>query len=187
MCHPKDVGVGKVTAIKAFKYRSGNGDLSEPQDVAKSDLAIKTMLEAQDWVRTRLPGLKGARIKAIRSYWWVKVSLKNPDALLNNSRDGVTGNQKPIIVRHPDHTNLVIAGGGSYTHAKDLPYIGRIITEVMQGTEIHSQFGWDDTHAEQHLDNQPALCTDLFFDDLELEASRDQRVKNWKKSPDWII
>lgn len=69
VCHPKDVGVGKVTAVKAFKYLSRDRGLSEPQDVAKSDLAIKTMLEAQDWVRTRLPGLKGARIKSILSYW----------------------------------------------------------------------------------------------------------------------
>lgn len=113
--------------------------------------------------------------------------LEDPGALPNTSRDGVTGNQKPIIARHPDHNNLIIAGGGSYTHAKDLPYIGRFITDVVQGIEIHSQFGWDNSHAGKHLDNQPALCTDLLFDDLELEASRDQRVKDWKESPDWII
>lgn len=113
--------------------------------------------------------------------------LEDPGALPNGFRDGVTGNQKPIIARHPDHTNLVIAGGGSYTHAKDLPYIGRVITDVVQGTEIHSQFGWDQSHDEKHLDNGPALYTDLLFDDLELEASRDQRVKDWKKSPDWAI
>lgn len=65
--------------------------------------------------------------------------LEDPCALPNISRAGVTGNQKPIIARHPDHINLVIAGGGSYTHAKDLPYIGRVVTEVVQGTEIHSQ------------------------------------------------
>ena len=67
--HPKDGSVGKVTAIKAFKYRSRDGGLSELQDVAKSLLAIITMLETQGWIRTRLPGLKVAQIKSIRSYW----------------------------------------------------------------------------------------------------------------------
>lgn len=69
VCHPKDVSGGKVTAIKAFKYRSRDGGLSEPQDVAKSHLAVITMLETQYWIRTSLPGLKGAQIKSIRSYW----------------------------------------------------------------------------------------------------------------------
>ena len=69
VCHPKDIGLGKVTVIKAFKNPSRDGAFSEPKDFAKTDLAIKTMLDAQDWVRERLPGLKGARIKSIWSHW----------------------------------------------------------------------------------------------------------------------
>ena len=113
--------------------------------------------------------------------------LEDTDPLPYCFRDGATVNQNPIIARHPDHANLVIAGGGCFTYAKDLPYIGRVITEVVQGTEIPSQFGWGELAAGKHLDNQPALHTKPLFNDLELEASRDQRVKDWKRSPAWNI
>ena len=106
----------------------------------------------------------------------------------NLYRDGVTGNQKPIIVRHPHHPNLVIAGGGSYTHAKDIPYIGRIVTEVLRGTETYGEFGWEESSADKDLDNQPALYTDRVFADLELEAGKEPRVMSWKEGlSDWII
>ncbi len=111
----------------------------------------------------------------------------NPPHLTYTYRDGITSNQKPIITRDPECTNLVIAGGGSYTHAEDLLSIGRIVTEVLHGTESHCQFGWDESSAGAHLDNRPASHTDLLFDDLELEASRDQRVMDWKRNSDWII
>ena len=69
VCHPTDVGVGKVTMTKAFRNPSGPLGISVPQYVAGSDLAIKTKLEARDWVRYRIPGLEGARIRSTRSYW----------------------------------------------------------------------------------------------------------------------
>jgi len=101
----------------------------------------------------------------------------------------VTTDQKPIITRHPKHPNLTIAGGGSYTHAKDLPYIGRIIVEVVNGSKNHPQFGWAESFADRSFDNQPALRTDLNFRDLELKASEAERVQRWKENTvlDWRI
>ena len=108
--------------------------------------------------------------------------------MADHCRDGVTDDQKPIITRHPQHPNLVIAGGGSYTHAKDLPDIGQIVVEVLNGTRNHSQFGWGESSSDRCLANQPALRTDLIFDDLEFEASQDERVQRWKETtPDWNI
>ena len=76
----------------------------------------------------------------------------------------------------------MIAGGGSYTHAKDLPYIGQIVVEVLKGTKNHTQFGWDESSTQKSFDNQPALRTDLNFRDLELEASKDKRVQRWRET-----
>lgn len=82
----------------------------------------------------------------------------------------------------------MIAGGGSYTHAKDLPYIGQIVVEVLNETKNYTQFGWDELSAHDAFDNQPALRTDLNFWDLELEASNDERVQRWKETrSDWSI
>ena len=100
----------------------------------------------------------------------------------------MTEDQKPIITRHPNHPNLVVAGGSSYTHPKDLPGIGRIILEVLDGTMKHTQFGWAESSAHECYDNQPALGTDLKFEDLEIEASRENQVQHWKETrSDWSI
>ncbi len=117
-----------------------------------------------------------------------KRCISSTDTVANRCRDGVTEDQKPIITRHPQHSNLVIAGGGSYTHAKDLPYIGQIVVEVLDGTKNHTQYGWAESSPHKCFDNQPALRTNLKFGDLELEASKDVRVQRWREtSSDWSI
>ncbi len=69
VCHPSNLSTGTLIITKAFKCPSGDGAISELKDMAGTDLAIKTMLDARDWARERLPGLKGAEIQSIRSYW----------------------------------------------------------------------------------------------------------------------
>ena len=96
----------------------------------------------------------------------------------NLSRDGVTDDQKPLIARHPKHANLTIAGGGSYTHAKDLPYIGRLVLEVVHN--IDSQHRWDDPSLSTCFENQPMLKATTEFKDLDLAASKIDGVQHWK-------
>ncbi len=108
--------------------------------------------------------------------------------MADHCRDGVTEDQKPIITRHPQHPNIVLAGGCSYTHAKDLPDIGQTVQEVLDGMKNHTQFGWAESSSYKRFDNQPALRTDLNFRELELEASKDERVQRWRgTSSDWSI
>lgn len=107
--------------------------------------------------------------------------------LADGQRDGVTDDQKPIITRHPNHPNLIVAGGASYTHAKDLPTIGLTVSDTVNGKESHASYGWAASSPHKDLDNQSALRTTLEFRDLELEATKDKRVQDWKKTrPDWI-
>lgn len=114
------------------------------------------------------------------SYWAVTMT--------DDRRDGVTEDQKPIIARHPKCPNLLIAGGASYTHAKDFPNVGRTVSNTLNGYETHASFGWDPPSAHRCFDNQPALRTGANFEDLELEASKDERVQLWKETrSDWII
>lgn len=54
----------------------------------------------------------------------------------------MTEDQNPIIARHPRHLNLVLAGGGSYTYAKDLPGIGAAVVEALNG-KMRAAFKWD--------------------------------------------
>ena len=93
-------------------------------------------------------------------------------------RDGVTQDQRPLITRHPHFRNLLIAGGGSYTHAKDLPLIGKSIAKLALDPQACSPYGWEKEKAdEQH--NQPALSTMVTFEELETKASKDPRVLRW--------
>ena len=50
--------------------------------------------------------------------------------------------QNPIITRHPQHPNLLVVGGASYTYAKDLPKIGVAIVDTLNENERDS-FRWD--------------------------------------------
>ena len=45
-------------------------------------------------------------------------------------RDAMALGQVPYIIQHPQYSNLTIAGGGSYTHGKDLPTIGQLMVEA---------------------------------------------------------
>jgi len=69
LCHTTEVGMAKVTWIKPFRNPSGETSVSRPWDASGTDLAIKSMLEARDWIRRYLPGLKGVEIQSINSYW----------------------------------------------------------------------------------------------------------------------
>lgn len=41
--------------------------------------------------------------------------------------------QVPYITRQPQYSNVTIAGGGSYSHGKDLSVIGQSIVEAAEG------------------------------------------------------
>ena len=71
LCHPKNTCSAKLTWIKPFRNQSGEKAISEPRDVAGTDLAIETMLDARDWIRRRIPDLQksGTRIRSIHSWW----------------------------------------------------------------------------------------------------------------------
>ena len=69
ICHPSDLSTAKLTVPKAFSCSSGDGAIWEPNDMGGTDLMIKKMLDARDWARERIPGLKGAEIQSIRSFW----------------------------------------------------------------------------------------------------------------------
>ena len=96
-------------------------------------------------------------------------------------RDGVTDDQNPIIARHPQHQNLLIAGGASYTHAKDLPEIGLAIVDTLNGKGTAS-FGWARSSMPQGSHNQPALLAHMDFEELEHQASQSAEVERWKES-----
>jgi hypothetical protein len=69
---------------------------------------------------------------------------------------------------------LIIAGGGSYNHAKDAPTIGRTIVQVTEGV-TETDYGWDPPIYENPC-NQPHLLTDNDFMELEREAAMDSAV-----------
>lgn len=54
------------------------------------------------------------------------------DADSESHRDAIAPRQVPYITQHPQYLNLTIAGGGSYTHGKDLPTVGQLIVEVQR-------------------------------------------------------
>lgn len=71
------------------------------------------------------------------------------------------------------YSNLTIAGGGSYTHGKDLPTIGQSILEAAarQLKEASKQrHGWLRSENSSEPDSQPLLSTGQSFDTLEKEA-----------------
>lgn len=101
--------------------------------------------------------------------------------LADDSRDGVTEDQNPIIARHPQHPNLLIAGGASYTHAKDLPEIGVAVVDTLNGNETAS-YGWAKSPTQKGGHNQPALRAHRDFEELEREASQNIQVKHWRET-----
>lgn len=93
----------------------------------------------------------------------------------------MTEDQNPIIARHPEHPNLLVAGGASYTYAKDLPEIGAAIVDTLNGNQ-RASFGWDKSSAQQSGHNQPALRAHSNFEELEREASQNIKVKHSREA-----
>ena len=107
--------------------------------------------------------------------------LPQPPRVTDENRDGVTDDQDPIIARHPGHPNLVIAGGASYTHAKDVPEIGLAIVDALNGKDTAS-FGWTKSPLQKGSENQPALRASHNFEDLERRASTSSQIQQWRES-----
>lgn len=89
----------------------------------------------------------------------------------NRRSDGVTGNQAPLIASHPALSNLLVAGGGSYTRAKDLPTNGAYVANLLNGGEVPSRFSWDDLASTGQ--DHPHLVPKTDFAFLEAEARKD--------------
>lgn len=71
--------------------------------------------------------------------------------------------------------NLVVAGGGSYNHAKDAPGIGWRILDTVKGPGDPA-CGWNST-SSSISGVQAHLKTQTNFLDLEQEATRDGAVQ----------
>ena len=93
----------------------------------------------------------------------------------------MTEDQNPIIARHPQHPNLLVAGGASYTYAKDLPEIGAAIVDTLNGN-ARASFEWDKPSPQESGHNQPALRAYSNFEELEREASRNSKVKHLRET-----
>lgn len=81
--------------------------------------------------------------------------------------------QVPYITQHPQYSNLTIAGGGSYTHGKDLPTIGQSIVEASNGQLQEAskrRYGWHRKEDLSEPDSQPLLSTGQTYEILEKEA-----------------
>lgn len=92
-------------------------------------------------------------------------------------RDGVTEDQTPLISWHPNHTNLAVCLGASFTRAKDFPIIGRMIHEILFENKSSEEYGWDSKPIDTIQNNQPLLDTDSLFTDLNNEAAMDRKVR----------
>lgn len=158
----KSDGIAKITCISPFTNTESSSSLSYPRDLSGSSLAIDTMLKMKRWAQKFLPGLGGAKIIDIRSYW-----------------DGMTQSQTPLIARHPQYRNLSIVGGGSYNRAKDLPVLGEEVVKMLADEPLHPSYGW---HPSDDLSNQdqPRLLARGDFGDLEREAEKNPEVRAWR-------
>ena len=88
-------------------------------------------------------------------------------------RDAMAPGQVPYITQHPQYSNLTIAGGGSYTHGKDLPTIGQLIVKAAQGdlqAAPKNRHGWHRQESLREPDNQPLLSTGQTYEELEKQA-----------------
>jgi hypothetical protein len=92
-------------------------------------------------------------------------------------RDGITASQNPIIALHPDFENLVVAAGMSFTSAKDV-FVGRDVVDVGNGKDL-PRCGWDPIPPSPD-NNQPLLLPQANFEELEIMAEQDPRVRKWK-------
>ncbi|KAK4119491.1 hypothetical protein N657DRAFT_637284 [Parathielavia appendiculata] len=137
----------KLTWVEPFT-------VSQIRDVSTSALAHRVLENAAGWARQMLPRLQGARVRAIRFYC-----------------DGVTETQAPLITRHPGIENLILACGGSYTRAKDLPTDGGYVARLLNEEGGPERFTWKGaTSTEQ---DQPLLVGRTNFECLEEQAQKE--------------
>ncbi|KAJ5806870.1 hypothetical protein N7474_010462 [Penicillium riverlandense] len=125
------------------------------EDLSSSALAKSHMYKAIAWARKFLPALRGARITSVTSFW-----------------DGITQTHDPIVARHPQLQNLVCAAGGSFNRAKDLPTIGNIVADVLDGQPVHDRYGWDPEMRYSHHD-EPSLLSRGDFAAMDEQAKGD--------------
>jgi hypothetical protein len=95
-------------------------------------------------------------------------------------RDGITQTQDPLISRHPGYNNLVIAGGGSYTRAKDLPTLGKNVLNAISGDPT-PDYCWNVVGKSALHSDQPLLLPKGNFKDLEAAAMNDPEVREWRQ------
>ncbi len=69
VCHPSNLSTGTLKVPKAFKCPSGDGAISEPKDMAGTDLAIKIMLDRPGLGPRKNSRPQDAEIQSIPSYW----------------------------------------------------------------------------------------------------------------------
>lgn len=145
---------------------------NKPKNVLESPLVYHALLRAKNWARKYYPGLEGAEVVSKEVHWYIRRHVFIYSRL-TSQRDAVTEDQTPLIARHPDHNNLLIASGGSYTRAKDFPTIGRIIDNPSE------EFGWNSSINEEKMEhNQPLLLTSDLFSDLNDAAARNPEVRS---------
>ena len=146
-----------------------------------------TILETQDWLRTRLPDLKGAQVKSIWSYWGVMVSSKTRVLCLIFLEQGSLATRSLL-----SHATQITSTWSSQEEArihtlKTFRTLVESSPKLCREPRSTAKFWLGRYTCREYSDNQLALYTDLHVDDWELEASKDQRVKDWKESPDWIV
>lgn len=95
---------------------------------------------------------------------------------LKASRDGLTETHDPIVAKHPDLSNLVLAAGGSFNRAKDLPTIGSIVADVLGGKSVHDRYGWQPKLQDSHHD-EPNLLSQGDFTAMEEQAKADMQQR----------
>jgi hypothetical protein len=103
-----------------------------------------------------------------------------------SARDGVTEDQTPLISWHPEHPNLAVALGASFTHAKDFPIAGSTIDEILFQKNPSEEFGWFSTPGKDRIQhNQPLLLTKNLFTDLNDIAAMDEEVRIFMEQGDF--
>ncbi|KAL2014910.1 hypothetical protein VTK56DRAFT_7013 [Thermocarpiscus australiensis] len=137
----------KLTWVEPFT-------VSQIRDVSTSALAHRALENAAGWARQMFPLLEGAKVRAIRFYC-----------------DGVTETQAPLITRHPVIENVILACGGSYTRAKDLPTDGGYVALLLNGEHVPERFSWKGLTATEG--DQPLLVGRDSFETLEAQAQKD--------------
>jgi len=153
-------GLAKIGLTLPF-----TNERNEPQDISETPLMYYALLTVIRWAHKYYPELEGAEIVAKEVHW-----------------DGVTEDQTPLISWHPEHGNLAVGWGASYTRAKDLPIVGRMIHEVLFQGNVSEEYAWLSTPNEDKIQHhQPLLLTKKLFTDLNEEAAMNEEVQIFMK------